>query len=49
MGCKVCSNHKIEARDLHDLVLKDVQELAAMAFKDADSLSETKQPDGAAV
>ena len=37
MGCKVCSNHKIEARDLHDLVLKDVQELAAMAFKDADS------------
>ena len=37
MGCKVCSSHKIEARDLHDLVLKDIQELAAMALKDADS------------
>lgn len=37
MGCKVCSSHKIEARDLHDLVLKDIQELAAQALKDADS------------
>ena len=37
MGCKVCSSHKIEARDLHDLVLKDIQELAAMALKDADA------------
>ena len=36
MGCKVCSSHKIEARDLHDLVLKDIQELAAQAMKDAD-------------
>ena len=37
MGCKVCSSHKIEARDLYDLVLKDIQELAALAMKDADS------------
>ena len=37
MGCKVCSSHKIEARDLHDLVLKDIQELAAQAMKDADA------------
>ena len=40
LGCKVCSSHKIEARDLYDLVLKDIQELAAMAFKDADSFYE---------
>ena len=37
MGCKVCSSHKIEARDLYDLVLKDIQELAAQAMKDADA------------
>lgn len=37
MGCKVCSSHKIEARDLYNLVLKDIQELAALAMKDADS------------
>ena len=40
LGCKVCSSHKIEARDLYDLVLKDIQELAAMAFKDANSFYE---------
>ena len=33
MGCKVCSSHKIEARDLYNLVLKDIQELAAQAMK----------------
>lgn len=37
MGCKVCSSHKIEARDLYNLVLKDIQELAALSMKDADS------------
>lgn len=37
MGCKVCSSHKIEARDLYDLVLKDIQELAGQAMKDADA------------
>ena len=37
MGCKVCSSHKIEARDLYDLVLKDIQELAGQALKDADA------------
>ena len=37
IGCKVCSSHKIEARDLYNLVLKDIQDLAAMALKDADA------------
>ena len=37
MGCKICSSHKIEARDLYNLVLKDIQELAAQAMKDADA------------
>ena len=37
MGCKVCSSHKIEARDLYDLVLKDIQELAGQVMKDADA------------
>ena len=37
MGCKVCSSHKIEARDLYDLVLKDIQELAGESMKDADA------------
>lgn len=31
-----CTSHKIEARDLYNLVLNDIQELAAMALKDAD-------------
>lgn len=34
MRCKVCSSHKIEARDLYNLVLKDIQELAAQVMKD---------------
>ena len=37
LGKDSCSSHKIEARDLYDLVLKDIQELAEMALKDADS------------
>lgn len=37
IGCKVCSSHKIEARDLYNLVLKDIQDLAAMALKDSDA------------
>lgn len=36
MGYKVCSSHKIEARDLYNLVLKDIQDLADLAMKDAD-------------
>ena len=32
-----CPSHKIEARDLYNLVLKDIQELAAQAMKDADA------------
>ena len=37
LGKNACTSHKIEARDLYDLVLKDIQELAAQALKDADA------------
>ena len=36
LGKNACTSHKIEARDLYNLVLKDIQELAAQAMKDAD-------------
>ena len=36
LGKNACTSHKIEARDLYNLVLKDIQDLAAMALKDAD-------------
>lgn len=37
MGKSACPSHKIEARDLYNLVLKDIQDMAAMALKDADA------------
>lgn len=37
LGKGTCTSHKIEARALHDIVLKDIQELAAEAMKDADA------------
>lgn len=37
MGEDVCSSHKIEARDLYNLVLRDIQEMAALGLKDADA------------
>lgn len=37
LGKNVCTSHKIEARDLYNLVLADIQELAATAIKDADA------------
>lgn len=37
LGKNACTSHKIEARDLYDLVLKDIQELATQALKDADA------------
>ena len=37
LGKNACTSHKIEARDLYDLVLKDIQELATMALQDADA------------
>lgn len=37
LGKNSCTSHKIEARDLYNLVLNDIQELAAMALKDADA------------
>ena len=36
LGKNACTSHKIEARDLYNLVLKDIQELAEQAMKDAD-------------
>lgn len=37
LGKNACTSHKIEARDLYNLVLKDIQELAQIALKDADA------------
>ncbi|MBP3802795.1 MAG: recombinase family protein [Oribacterium sp.] len=37
MGKDACTSHKIEARVLTDLVLKDIQDLAKEAMKDADA------------
>ena len=37
LGKNACTSHKIEARDLYNLALKDIQELAAQAMKDADA------------
>ncbi len=34
LGKNACTSHKIEARDLYNLVLADIQEVAAMALKD---------------
>lgn len=36
LGKNACASHKIEARDLYDLVLADIQKLAAMALRDAE-------------
>ena len=32
LGKDACTSHKIEARDLYDVVLADIQELAALSF-----------------
>ena len=37
LGKNACTSHKIEARDLYNLVLKDIQDMAAMSLKDADA------------
>ena len=37
LGCKVCPSHKIEARDLYNLVLADIQALAAQAIRDEET------------
>jgi len=37
LGCKVCPSHKIEARDLYNLVLADIQELASQAIRDEEA------------
>lgn len=33
LGKNACTSHKIEARDLYNLVLKDIQELAEQVMK----------------
>ena len=37
LGKDACTSHKIEARDLYNLVLADIQEVAAMALKDREA------------
>ena len=37
LGKSACTSHKIEARDLYNLVLKDIQELTTMVLKDSDA------------
>lgn len=37
LGKNACTSHKIEARDLYNLVLSDIQEVAAMALKDKEA------------
>lgn len=37
LGRNACTSHKIEARDLYNLVLADIQEVAAMALKDKEA------------
>ena len=37
LGKDACTSHKIEARDLYNLVLADIQEVAAMALKDKEA------------
>mgnify|MGYP004660787709 FL=1 len=37
LGKNACTSHKIEAKDLYNLVLKDIQEMAKTALKDADA------------
>ena len=37
LGKNACTSQKIEARDLYNLVLKDIQEMAKTALKDADA------------
>ena len=37
LGKNSCTSHKVEARDLYNLVLRDIQELATMALKDVES------------
>ena len=37
LGKNACSSHKLEARDLYNLILADIQELAKTALKDSDA------------
>lgn len=46
LGKNACVSHKIEARDLYNLVLSDIQEVAAMALKDKEAFSEADGRNG---
>ncbi|MBD5463780.1 MAG: DUF4368 domain-containing protein [Lachnospiraceae bacterium] len=37
LGKNACTSHKVEARDLYNLVLKDIQDLAATALTDKEA------------
>ncbi len=37
LGKNACTSHKIEAKDLYNFVLSDIQEVAAMALKDKEA------------
>lgn len=37
LGKNACTSHKIEARDLYNLVLSDIQKVASMALKDKEA------------
>ena len=37
IGKDACASHKIEARDLHNIVLADIRDLASQAIQDADA------------
>jgi len=37
LGKKACTSHKIEARDLYNLVLADIMEHGKMALQDAEA------------
>ena len=42
LGKNACTSHKIEARDLYNLVLKDIQDLAAMVRQSDEQESDVK-------
>ncbi len=43
LGKNACTNQKIEARDLYNLVFVDIQEIAAMALKDKEAFVRTQE------
>ncbi len=46
LGKNACTSHKLEARDLYNLVLSDIQEVAVMALKDREAFPEADGRNG---